>query len=423
MNLSSAPPGLTRLPWKGKKPFYGWIIVTVGAVTQFFQGVSSQGFSTYLGYLQTEFGWSKAMVAGPRSVTMVEGAVLGPLEGFLVDRFGPRRVVMVGIIIMGAGFVLFGLMESLWMFYVSSMIIALGTGLAGLLVLSVTVNNWFRKKRTMANSVMGLGYSLAGVIGIPALVLIQTNMDWRASAYMTGIFIWVVGIPLTMLLRTRPEHYGLLPDGEEPGDAASTANGAESPAEEYDFTLREALRTKEFWMLATASGIGNLGILGAQVHLFLHLEEGVGLTNTTVAAVWMVASLTSMPSRLAGGFLGDKFPKRIMQGVSMAFMGVAVYLLAVATSVQIAFTYAVLFGIGWGMRTPILNAMQGEYFGRKSQGIIRGWLNTISLPVIIAAPVVAGYMADLQGTYRPTFIVMALIMLVGSVLVVWTKHP
>ena len=107
----------------------------------------------------------------------------------------------------------------------------------------------------------------------------------------------------------------------------------------------------------------------------------------------------------------------------MVSMSAAVYLLAITTSVQMAFSYAVLFGIGWGMRTPIVNAIQGEYFGRKSQGIIRGWLQSLSLPITIIAPVAAGVFADLQGTYRPTFIVMSLIMLAGSVLVFLAPPP
>ena len=423
LTFSPTPLKLPWFPWIGRKPYYGWIIVIIGAITQFFQGVSSQGLATYLGPLQNDFGWSKAVLAGPRSVTQIEGAITGPFEGFLVDRFGPRRVVASGIFIMGLGFILFGLTHSLWMYYVSSIVIAFGTGLQGLLVMSVTVNNWFSRKRTLAQSVMGLGYSLAGVIGVPALVFVQNQNDWRPSAIGTGIIIWIIGFPCSMLLFPKPETFGLSPDGDLASAEASvgTGNAVSNPV--YDFTLREAIKTRAFWLLASGWAIGNLGILGAQVHLFLHLEQGVGIPRATVALVWTVASLSSMPSRLIGGYFGDRFPKNIMLGVSMVFMAVGVFLLAITASVQMAFSFAVLFGIGWGMRTPIVNAMQGEYFGRKSQGIIRGWLQSISLPITIATPVIAGLMADIQGTYRPTFIVMAIIMLLGSALVVMATHP
>ncbi|MBN2075485.1 MAG: MFS transporter [Dehalococcoidales bacterium] len=414
---SLKPP---RYPWIGKKPFYGWIIVSVGAVTQFFQGIASQGFTTYMGLLQAEFGWTKAALSGPRSVTQIEGAITGPLEGFLVDRFGPRKVAAAGIFISGIGFALFGLMNSYVMFYISSIVITLGIGLQGLLVLSVTVNNWFNRKRTIAQSFMGLGYSMAGVIGVPLLVFLQKQMDWRASAYITAAFVWVVGFPFVMMLRDKPEAIGSIPDGiiidKKPGDTPVITRG-------YDYSLSESLKTSSFWLLAIGQAISNLGILGAQLHLFLHLEEYVGIERETVALVWTVASLSNIPARLLGGYFGDRFPKNVLLGISNTLMAGAVYILAVTDSTVMAFTFAVIFGIGWGMRTPVLNAIQGEYFGRTSQGIIRGWMQSLGLPIIIAAPVIVGHMADVQGTYLYAFSLMAGVMMVGSILLLIARHP
>ncbi|MEE8414181.1 MAG: MFS transporter, partial [Dehalococcoidales bacterium] len=416
-------PKLPRIPWIGKRLFYGWVIVAVGMVTQFFQGIISQGFGTYLGLLQSDFGWSKAVLALPRSVTQVQNSILGPIEGFLVDRFGPRRIVTSGVFIMGLGLILFGLTQSLWMYYLSNIIITLGTGLQGLLIMSVAVNNWFRRKRTIAQSVMLLGYATVGVIGIPILVLVQNLMGWQTSAIGSGLLIWAVGFPCTMLLRTRPETYGLLPDGEIPDAPGTTTDKDRYSEEEYDFTLSEAIRSRAFWLLSISGAVGNLGMGVVQVHLFLHLVEGVGLTRTMAAFVWSAASLSNIPARLAGGFLGDRLPKNLMLGTAMVFMAVSVYVLGTATSVQMAFLYAVLYGIGWGVRTPVMNAMQGEYFGRKSQGVIRGWLQSLSLPFTLAAPVVAGYLADVQGTYRPTFVVMSFVILAGAAIIFPATPP
>ena len=420
MTESPQPLKPPRYPWIGKKPFYGWIIVAVGAATQFFQGIASQGFATYMGLLQAEFGWTKAALSGPRSVTQVEGAITGPLEGFLVDRLGPRKVAVVGILVSSLGFVLFGLMNSYVMFYVSSIVITLGIGLQGLLVLSVTVNNWFNRKRTIAQSIMGLGYSMAGVIGVPVLVFLQEKMDWRASAFITAAFVFVVGLPFVMMLRDKPETIGSVPDGEildEKSITTPTLSGG------YDFSLGESLKTRSFWLLAVGQAISNLGILSAQLHLFLHLENFVGFERETVALVWTVASLSNVPARLLGGYFGDRFPKNVLLGISNTLMAGAVYILAVTDTVFMAFTFAVIFGIGWGMRTPVLNAIQGEYFGRISQGVIRGWMQSLGLPIIIAAPVVVGHMADVQGTYLYAFSLMAGVMVIGSILLFIAKHP
>ena len=363
------------------------------------------------------------MLAGPRSVTQVQNSVLGPIEGFLIDKFGPRSIVTIGVIILGLGFILFGLTHSLWLYYLSSIVIALGTGFQGLLIMSVAVNNWFRRKRTMAQSIMLLGFSLAGVIGVPVLVITQTSLGWRESAIGSGLIVWIVGIPCSMLLRTKPEIYGLLPDGDSLMKRFQTDEGSSSPIVEYDFTLRQALSTQAFWLVAVGSAIGNLGMGAAQVHLFLHLEQGLNLERSTAALVWMVASLCNIPSRLLGGFLGDKFPKNMLVGFATLSMALSVFVLGIADGLRMAFLYAVLYGIGWGMRTPVMNALQGEYFGRQSQGIIRGWLQSLSVPFTIAAPVLAGYAADVQGNYRMTFIVTAFVMLVGAIFIFLASRP
>jgi MFS family permease len=416
------PSELPHIPWVTDRFFYGWVIVAVGMVGQFSQGISVQGFSSYLGPLQRDFGWNRALLAGPRSVTQVQNSVLGPIEGYLIDRFGPRKMVATGSFILGLGFILFGFTNSIWMYFLASMVIALGTGLQGLLILSVAVNNWFRRKRTIANSIMLLGFSMAGVFGVPLLVLIQSSVGWKESAIVSGLFVWAVGIPCSMLLRTNPELYGLLPDGD-PQLNDDTGNNATNGIQDYDFTLKEALKTKAFWLIAVGSAIGNLGMGAAQTHLFLHLEIGLGLERSAAAMVWTVASVSNVPSRLIGGFLGDRFPKNIMLGFATISMSLSIFILGIATGIQMAFMYAFFYGIGWGIRTPVMNALQGEYFGRASQGIIRGWLQSVSIPFTIAAPVLAGYAADVQGNYRDTFMVTSVVMLIGAVLLLVASRP
>jgi MFS family permease len=410
------------LPYSGTRPFYGWIIVFVGFITQVVQGLVSQGFSTYADLLHTEFGWSKAVLAGPRSVTSVQGSILGPITGFLVDRFGPRIVVGSGVVVTGVGLILLGMTHSLWMYYFSNIIMALGLSLGGMLVMSVAVGNWFRRRGTLAQSVMLLGFSLAGVVGVPTLVFMQTSLGWHAAAMWTGVAVIAVGVPSTTLLRTRPEAYGLLPDGERPSAPGQADQGLQSDTE-YSFTLAEAVRTRAFWLLALGWALNMLGIGVVQVHIFLHLGGDVGLSRTAAALVWSVASLSNIPSRLVGGIMGDRLPKKLTLAMAMALMGASIFALAVARSFSMALLFAVPYGIAWGMFTPVINSMQGEYFGRKSQGVIRGWLQLVGLPLSIVAPVLAGYAADRQGTYRGTFIVISAIMVAGAGIVFFATRP
>lgn len=420
---TAAPTKLPWYPWAGERPFYGWVIVFVGAVTQFAQGLANQGYASFLGPLGVEFGWSKAVMAGPRSLTQIESSVLGPVEGFLVDKFGPRRMVLIGTFVLGSGLILFGFTHALWLFYLSNIIITLGTGFQGMLVMSVAINHWFQRRRTIAQSVMLIGFAMAGVVGIPALVFCMTLFGWRAAAIGSGIFVWVVGFPCAMLLSRRPEPHGLLPDGGLPGIVVKAPPRPTPVADEYDFTLHQAIRTRAFWLLAVGGALGGIATVAVQTHLFLHLEQDVRLPASTVALVWSIASLSNIPARLIGGFFGDRMPKNVLYGLSTAVIGAAVFLLGTASSLLMAVAFALLYGLGWGVRTPVANAIQGDYFGKNSQGIIRGWLMAISIPFSVSAPVIAGYMADVQGSYRTAFSIIAILSLVGAGMVFMAAPP
>ncbi len=335
------------------------------------------------------------------------------MTGFMVDRFGPRVVVAGGMTITGLGLIVLGRTNSLWVYYVANIMMALGLSVGGMLAMSVAVNNWFRRKGTLAQSIMLLGFSLAGVFGVPLLVFLQTKLGWRESATWSGIGIIAIVVPCSMLLRRRPEAFGLLPDGDKPGIPVAAARKGRTDVE-HSFTLREAVRTRAFWFLAFGWSVISLGTGVVQVHLFLHLgrgQGGVGLERTVIALIWSVAAISNIPARLIGGFLGDRVPKNLTLGFAGLLMAFSVFALGMATSLGTALLFAVPYGIGWGMSTPVMNAAQGEYFGRRSLGSIRGWLQLAALPFTIAAPVFVGAMAHRQGTYRWAFVIMASVML------------
>lgn len=411
-----------RLPFLGTKVFYGWGIVFVGFVSQIIQGLVNQGFSSYTDLLSVQFGWSRAVLAGPRSVTSVQNSLLGPVTGSLVDRFGSRVIFRTGVVVTACGLILFGMTHSLWMYYVSNIVIALGISLEGLLVVSVAVNQWFRRRGTLAQSIMLLGFSLAGVFGVPLLVFLQTKMPWGVSAIWTGIGVMVIGLPCATLLKNSPESHGLLPDGDIPSNTVGSSTKAGADVE-YSFSLREAIRTRAFWFLAFGWTATSFGIGVVQVHLFLDLGQVVGFKRPEVALVWSVASITNIPARLIGGFVGDRLPKNITLGAATLLMGGAVFALAITKSLPMAFLFAVPYGIGWGMSTPLMNSIQGEYFGRKSLGVIRGWLQLVSLPFSIVAPVLVGYMADRQGTYQWAYTIISAFMLTAAIFVLLATRP
>jgi sugar phosphate permease len=267
---------------------------------------------------------------------------------------------------------------------------------------------------------------MAGLVGVPILGLVQTSLNWQTSAIGSGLIIWAIGLPCAQLLRTSPQPYGLSPDGIADSSDTQIKTGSRFQPSEYNFSLREAIHTPTFWYLAVGWAIGGMAMGVAQTHLFIHLEAtegGVGLTHMTATMVWSIASLSNIPCRLLGGILGDRLPKNILLGIASVLMSVSVYILAISNSLKMALAFAVIYGIGWGIRTPVMNAIQADYFGTRSLGKIIGWLQSLSLPLTIAAPIIVGYVEDVQNTYRVAFSVTAMVSLFGSIAIFLAKPP
>jgi sugar phosphate permease len=412
---------MVRMPGapRGKKLFYGWVVVGGGFLSQMITGINFQGFSTYLPLLEDEFGWSKTLLSAPRSFGQVETALLGPINGYLVDRLGPRIMIISGVVIFGLGLVLFGLVHSVWSFLAVFALMAVGSSFSSLLVVSTAINNWFRRRRTLGIALATTGLGVSGVIAIPLIVLAQDAFGWRTATMASGVAVWVIGIPAGLMMRDRPENYGLLPDGDLPEDRPTLARRVSrrlSVAVDFvDFTVREAFHTPAFWLISFGLALGMFSMSAVVVHQFSHMERGVGLTRSSAAIVIMVMSAFNIGGRLFGGFLGDRLPKRVLLGVAMLGSGIATLILATATGLAQVMVFGVIYGSAWGVRTPISNAIRGEYFGRSHFGQISGFSQVISSPLGIAGPVLAGLLADIEGKYEMTFILFGALSLVASV--------
>src|SRR5262245_56162957 len=200
--------------------FYGWVIMGVGFAAQFVFGISQQAFQTYLIPLGAEFGWSRTILSAPRSLTQVETAILGPINGWLVHRFGPRAIMFAGITLLGTGLLLFARVNNVLTYYLVNLMLGIGASLTGLLVISTALNNWFRRRRTLVIAIATIGFSLAGVVAVPFIRVMQETAGWRTAATMSGLVILALGYPSAWFLRARPEDMGLLPDGDLPGAAS-----------------------------------------------------------------------------------------------------------------------------------------------------------------------------------------------------------
>ncbi|MBL0419971.1 MFS transporter [Ramlibacter sp. AW1] len=405
------------------KIFHGWRIVGAGATLHFLHaGLLMQAFGAYVAALSAELGWSKTSLAGGAALQSVEGALLGPILGWLMDRFGGRVLVHVGVLAFGLGLIALSQIETMGGFYAAIMLVAIGTSLSGYFPLSITVVHWFRRQRARALSIMGMGMALGGTF-VPVVAWTMQTWGWRTTAFASGVLAIVVGLPLARMLRRRPEDIGEHPDGVPPEpDAGVRASNAFDAGPER-VTAAQALRTRAFWLLAVGHGTALLVVTAINVHAISHMKEGLGYTISQASFVITLMTLCQLGGVLAGAAFGDRFEKRKLAAACMLAHMAGLLLLAYAQHPAWLVGFAVLHGTAWGLRGPLMQAIRADYFGLHAIGMIMGLSALITAMGQVIGPLLAGLLADLTGNYRAGFTALALVAGSGSLLFLLARRP
>ena len=402
--------------------FYGWWIVAAAGGVQWLAAVLwMQSYGAYMVYLLDDFGWSKALVAGAFALTRIESGLLGPLQGWLVDRFGPRLILTIGTVMFGVGFMLFAQVDSILTFYLCFVLIALGSSLGGFATLMVSIVSWFSRHRAKAIAISQLGFSIGG-LSVPFVILLLEAFGWRTTAMISGVVVLVVGLPLVQVVRHRPEDHGDHPDGLPP-DPVDTSD-AEMPTEALhaDFTARQAMRTPAFWLISSGHALALLTVSAVMVHLIAHLTEGLGYSVAGAGGVVALLTGFQMLGQLSGGFLGDRFNKRLICVACMVAHAAGLLLVTFASSFLMVLAFTILHGLAWGTRGPLMVALRADYFGPSSFGTIMGFSSLIVMLGMSSGPIFAGIMADIYGNYELGLAVLAGLSLLGS-LCFWAARP
>ncbi len=434
----SVTPALGRI-------FYGWYIVGAGVLLSIMSGgMYVYGFSTFFLPLTREFGWSRASLSGVVSIARLEGGVLSPLVGYIIDRFGPRRLMLVGITMMGVGFILLSRVNSLVMFYVVFiLVVSGGSSFAIGTPVQTAVANWFIKKRSRAIGFLMSGFGLGGAV-TPLLVLLIASFGWRTTMVMCGLTLIATGLPLAMVVRHRPEDSGLLPDGEDPStryDGATAEREAiesrklvahghggfmgrfKEDTRDVNLEPKEALKTQAFWFIALSFGLSMLTSGLITVHYIPFLVTDIGLSDAMAASVLAFHAVISVVARLALGWIGDIINKRYLYSLCMWAQVVALLLLSNAHSLAMVMPAVVLMALAYGGPIPLRPAIQGDYFGRKNFATISGWLRIVDLPAIVAGPVFAGWVYDVTGSYSLGFLVVAFTTAISGLAILLARRP
>lgn len=430
MNLATH---FTQTSDRVRRTYYGWWLV---GLTGFIMTLATvplyHAMAVWSVALESHFGWNRTQLGLALTFTRIEGGIMGPVEGYLTDRLGTRRMVLIGMLVLGAGFLIFWRVNSLWMFYLAFIVMAIGQGLGSWLPLMTGINNWFVRRRATAMGWANVGSRLGALLLVPAIAWSvdpqQDRLGWQLTALVLGIVILSLAVPISRMIRNRPQDYGQIPDGDRPAptalveDRLGTASTEAVTAPSPDLTASQAVRTPAFWLIALGHGFTSMVILAIMAHLGLLLKDKGFDVQTTG---WVVTTYTAvaMVFQLIGGYLGDRMPKNIVLFIFSSIQAAGVVLLTFSSSLMMFYLFAILFGMGFGGRNPLTTAIRGEYFGRTSFGKILG-LSTVPMNVLllVASPF-AGFMRDTQGTYTLAFLVLAGLNFLGGVLFLSARKP
>jgi len=385
--------------------------------------------------LEAHFGWSRTQLSMAFAFTRIEGGIMGPIEGYLTDRVGPKRMVFIGLVVLAIGFLFFWQVKHLWMFYLAFVIMSLGHSLCGWVPVTTLLNNWFIRNRAKAMGWSNTFSRLGALILVPAIAWAinpdKDRLGWDVTALALGIFSFLVAVPMYKVIRNRPEEYNLLPDGLMPLEVETSRNSQDSGKEvsqievqqdTQDLTTAQALKTVAFWLISIGHGLTSMVIIAIMAHLGLFMSDN-GFDIQTTAWVVSVYTFVAMVFPVVGGYVGDRIPIRIAIFVFTSIQAFSVVILTFATTLPLLYAFAVLFGIGFGGRSPLTTAIRGDYFGRRSFGKILG-ISTVPLNILllVAAPF-AGYMYDTTGSYTSAFLILAALSFVGGVFFLLAKKP
>ena len=412
--------------------FYGWWIVLAGCVaTALSSGLFFTGFGFFFEPIRSHFNWSRTILSGAYAVSRIESSILGPFLGYLIQKFGPRLVMFIAFLIFGLGYVIISQANSVLVFYLGFVILATGADPPGFIAVMTSINNWFLKKRARAIGFAMLGLGVGGVVFPPILAFGLNNFTWQSVAATTGIFVAIVGGLVSLLLRSSPEPYGYAPDGTH-----HSANGENSHTPEFvskdgnptyipkvkNYTFSNAIKTKAFWIISIGHAQALLVVSAIGIHQVPYLENSLGFSKNSAAFAVMLLTAINMIGQMSGGMLADKFPKRKLAALTVLGHVLAMITLALATSTFHIVAYAIIQGLSWGARTPILTSMRGDYFGRAAFASIMGTSQSIAMIGMILGPLIVGYCAD-HYSYQTGFYVISALTAPGFLLLLSLEEP
>jgi MFS family permease len=391
-----------------EESFYGWWVTAASFVVLFVTvGVGLYAPPVFLVPLQDHFGWSRAAIAGGSATAALVSGIASPFAGVLIDKYGSRRVMVSGALLMACGFGFLGLVQSLWHLYALNALAAIGIACAAWVPNQTLISNWFEKKRGLAMGVALTGIGFGGLAMAPLAGLLIVRFGWRlAFVGLSSLLLVIVVTVVLGIVRDRPADLGLLPDGEPPtpSDRSPTSTDrAASFGERPGLELSQSVRTSAFWILFLCQFLTVFGSMSVIAHLVAFLRDA-GFEGQTAAGSLGLMVGASVGGRVLFGVLSDRLTKRHIMSLALTLHAVATTFLFRIESAAALPAFVLTFGVALGGGAVLMPLLVGECFGLLAFGRILGLFTVSATLGAGLGPVLTGRIYDVSGSYQPAFV-------------------
>ena len=410
-----------------EKGFYGWVNIAAASVMGIVGGLYIVAFGYFLPFLVKDFGWSRAVTSLAATINMIVMGICGPLAGIFIVKYGARRAIVLGNILGFLGFFMLFFHTHLWELFLGYGLLAgLGIGFGGLLGSTTVVNNWFVKKRPVALSIFLASGGAGGIVMGPAIMKLIEKLGWRATFLVIAVLILLFSVILpAIFIKNKPQDLGQVPDGpvgsgtSEKRRAAPRRVGYKTP---IDFTAKEAMRTRTFWLLVVYYCLNMLAMSALMTHQIAYLFD-IGISATLAALALSLMSCVMTMSQFGVGFLGIRFSMHSIAISSELIKIAGVAILLFARSLPLVFAYMVILGLGFGAVMVALMNMFPDYFGMSNYPKIMGSVRLFWAFIGAAGAPIAGHIRDITGSYLPAFQGVIAIIAAGLICLIFATPP
>ena len=408
-------------------PFWGWFVVLGAFLILAINYGARYSFGVFVQPMAAQYHWSRSVISAGMSIMVLAYGIGGIFAGRLADRIAPRWIITAGAILMAAGLFLTALIREPWQFYLTYGVFGgFGAACLGVVVCNSSVGKWFVRKRGLAIGIASIGVGAGTMATVPLAGYVVKVYGWQMGFACIGVFVLIIGVGLSQWLmgRTKPEDYGLRPDGENTGKSGPASGPRSFDIPSASPTLRSVLRDSQFWIMVICYSLAVMAEMSAMVHQVAYALDRQ-IDKVAAASSLGMIGMASILGRFFFGWLCDRISDaKYAAALGFLLMAVGMFLLLRTTTVTMLFVYALLFGFGYGSMTALMPFLLADRFGRHVLGASYGMQVFFVMAIGgTSGPIFTGYIYDLTGSYANAWLLDLTVLVIVTFLILTLKKP